>query len=149
MRLRSSLLAAVGVGCALVGVVSTPASAAPQTRNVNVATGRCLDSNGGGNVYTLGCNGGNYQLWSVEYDQSGGAEVKNVATGRCLDSNGNGNVYTLGCNGGNYQRWRAHPSGDYIMVWKNIATGRCLDSNGNGNVYTLGCNGGNYQRWGL
>jgi serine/threonine-protein kinase len=149
MRLRTTLLATVGVACALVGTLSSPASAASQTRNVNVATGRCLDSNGAGDVYTLGCNGGRYQLWSVQYDHTGGAEVRNVATGRCLDSNGAGDVYTLGCNGGNYQRWRAQESGTNIVVWRNLATGRCLDSNTGGEVYTLGCNGGNYQRWGL
>ena len=57
---------------------------------------------GTGNVYTLGCNGGNFQNW---YTGFGVPILYDAQTGLCLDSNYNGNVYTLGCNGGNYQNW--------------------------------------------
>jgi serine/threonine-protein kinase len=70
-----------------------------------MATGLCLDSNTSGNVYTLGCNGGAFQQWTVTNQGRFGWEIRNVATGLCLDSNTSGSVYTLGCNGGNFQRW--------------------------------------------
>lgn len=85
-----------------VAITSTAASADTYQ---DVATGFCLDSNANRQVYTLGCNGGSYQKWSVS--NVGSVRVlKNVATGFCLDSNANGQVYALGCNGGSYQKWK-------------------------------------------
>ncbi len=65
----------------------------------NVATGRYLDSNHNGGVYTLPHNGGNYQKWWLQE-----SKVINVATGLALDCNGD-RIYTLTRNGGNYQNW--------------------------------------------
>ena len=116
----------------------------------NVATLRCLDSNGNGSVYTLGCNRGGFQLWTST-ERNFGNELRDDATGRCLDSNTAGKVYTLSCNGGAFQQWTARAvgtvDGSSYFEFRNVATGLCLDSNGSGSVYTLGCNGGNFQHW--
>jgi hypothetical protein len=87
-------------GSAAKTSLAAGAGALQTTRIVNNQTGLCLDSNYNGNVYTLSCNGGNYQNW-----YGSGATIVNNQTGLCLDSNYNGNVYTLSCNGGNYQNW--------------------------------------------
>jgi Ricin-type beta-trefoil lectin domain len=113
----------------------------------DLSTSKCLDSNMGGNLYTLGCNGGLYQRWTVKDRAKSTVTLVDNATGRCLDSNANGSAYTLGCNGGLYQRWTAVPSSYGTVNLTNVATGRCLDSDVAGAVYTLGCNGGSYQRW--
>lgn len=124
---------------------ANPSIAAVETYK-NLATGYCLDSNAARQVYTLGCNGGSYQRWTVIVNSDGTRSFKNVATGYCLDSNAARSVYTLGCNGGSYQRWYISRNGSTI-TFKNKATGFCLDSNAARKVYTLGCNGGSYQRW--
>jgi serine/threonine-protein kinase len=148
--MRKTLIA--GVAAAVVTAVTLVASATgawalnggPWTWQ-NHATLLCLDSNSSGNVYTLGCNGGNFQLW-IDSQNSLGDQIKNYQTGRCLDSNTSGSVYTLPCNGGTFQRWIVTSTSRGFQI-KDTATSLCLDSNANGNVYTLACNGGNFQRW--
>jgi eukaryotic-like serine/threonine-protein kinase len=113
----------------------------------DLATGYCLDSNAAGNSYTMGCNGGLYQLWPGTTNSGGSITFTDRETGRCLDSNAAGSVYTLPCNGGQYQQWRVTDGGYGAWNLINVATGRCLDSNAAGNDYTMACNGGSYQRW--
>ncbi|WP_229820196.1 RICIN domain-containing protein [Streptomyces abikoensis] len=105
----------------------------------NVATGKCLDTNGS-SIYPHECNGGNYQRWYRNV--GGGYQLQNVATGKCLDTNGS-SLYPHDCNGGNYQRWIFN---GYPYQLQNVATGKCLDTNGS-SMYPHDCNGGNYQRW--
>jgi serine/threonine-protein kinase len=61
--------------------MSVSADAASNKAFVNVSTQFCLDSNGNGHVYTLGCNGGNHQNWTVS-----GQRLINVSTGKCLSA---------------------------------------------------------------
>lgn len=126
---------------------ATPAHAqsVPSTWK-NTATLKCIDSNAVGNVYTLSCNGGAFQLWS-NVSSNFGNQIINSQTGRCLDSSISGRVYTLPCNGGAFQQWVVTNAGQFGWQIQNVATGFCLDSNAHGNVYTLRCNGGNFQRW--
>ena len=93
----------------------------------HVQDGRCLDSsawnrgdNDAGDVYTLPCNGTDFQRWYYGWNASAGTaqelhpfgfsvEIRHTRTDRCLDSS-NGNVYTIPCQEGRSENqwWHAH-----------------------------------------
>lgn len=112
-------------------------------------TGRVLDGNSKGRVYTLAWNKGDYQRWVFEDLGDGYYKIKQKKTGRVLDGNSKGKVYTLAWNGGDYQRWSLEDLGDGYYMIKQKRTGRVLDANSKGKMYTLAWNGGDYQKWAL
>lgn len=143
--IKSFAFGGSAVVASILAVAMTSVAASNPETYKNLATGFCLDSNAARQVYTLGCNGGSYQKWTVKVVGSNRI-LKNLATGYCLDSNAARQVYTHGCNNGSYQKWTIIRTGSNI-TFKNLATGYCLDSNAARQVYTLGCNGGSYQKW--
>ncbi|MGF7233773.1 MAG: RICIN domain-containing protein, partial [Frankia sp.] len=139
-----------------------PAPAAPPVQAasktwVDTATGACLDSDGS-RVYTLGCNGGDYQQWTRD-----GLRLRNGHWGNCLTSKAGGynaegvqypdGLYMIACDGTSSQQWVVASSTRFGQAFRNVGTGKCLDSNqqspeGKGyQAYMLPCNGGNYQNW--
>lgn len=123
----------------------------------NRQTGRCLDSNHQGAVYTNTCDRRNaYQQWEVHFFRPkwyAGKEIilmKNVATGRCLDS-WDRRIMTLGCHA-----WRPQQfSVDYKRyrlgtTWRSFTgetSGMRLDSNDRGDVYGEPEHGNRNQEW--
>lgn len=61
------------------------------TTITNLGTGYCLDSNEAGHVYSLRCNGTDYQKWVVIQPAPGSAILlQNLETRRCLQQNSSG-----------------------------------------------------------
>jgi hypothetical protein len=71
----------------------------------NQATGRCLDSNASGQVYTSPCQapGNAYQDWNSPGFTSGWTTFSDVATGRLLYIDVNDSLFTAGAGGENDQ----------------------------------------------
>lgn len=131
--------------------VSAPAQADSSRLLRNWATGRCLDMNYSGVVYTLGCNGGNYQNWDLVYvsDQAGFYALRNAQTGLYLYRDGSGVRGGSSLNQANsiYPFARSGQAWEYQAEYRFTTGNVCLDSNGNGEVYAIGCNGGGNQTW--
>jgi len=154
-RTARSALAVISI-LATLTLVASPAAALPGGGGIirNWQTGLCLDSNHNGDVYAMGCNGGNYQNWDEGWISRDHYQIVNKQTGRCLDANQAGQVYTSPCARDNpYQRWKPtnwnRSCCDYyrIQFQHHIHGNVCLDSDRQGKVYTMPCNGGNFQNW--
>jgi hypothetical protein len=129
-------------------------------RIINYATGRCLDSDGQGDVYTLPCNGGNYQnwdgLWNSQWAHGGGYALEDDQTTLCtyIDTR---LPYTEPCaeifNPIFHITWDANTPAMQIRPDSLVGAAPgggdyCLDSNDAGQVYTNPCQDGNgYQNW--
>ncbi|MGW4808063.1 hypothetical protein [Kitasatospora sp. NPDC004272] len=149
-RLAAALTAMAAV-VAMAGVAATPAQA---TEGPNPywytgiirswAQGQCLDSNDKGDVYTLPCNGGQYQQWHITIkehpkDQWATVWIQDVQTQRFLapicdtcDSWQPG-VSTVGWL---TDGWLLFPSNDpwtaWRFAWNPGPSQRCLDANSPG-----------------
>ncbi|WP_432839800.1 RICIN domain-containing protein [Dactylosporangium sp. CA-092794] len=96
--------------------------------------GQCLDSNYNGEVYTLGCNGGQYQQWRfVHVDDGSGYPVwalKDQQTQRCLRATDSSlSTVSCGSDAGTFF-YAIYPQPDHnvlkLMTW---TSGGCLDAN--------------------
>lgn len=116
------------------------------------------------------CNGGNAQLWPLNYTAAqrwifvdagyGTYKIKNYKSGRVLsiacNSNAGGTqVWQYDDWNSPYQKWRIQPSsrnGRTVFMFVNVATGQALDvRNGVGRsgtrIQQWGCNYTNAQLW--
>ncbi|MDX3381823.1 ricin-type beta-trefoil lectin domain protein [Streptomyces niveiscabiei] len=157
-RRGSTAALAVGMSVGALFMSTTPASAYVGENFLrNWETGRCLDADDTGSIYTLPCQQGNaYQTWQpiyVRHDTYDVVQVKNKATGRCLHVNAHGALTTYWCDeSGNpnwNQRFAAKGSGWDRIELTNVLFNTCVDSNHAGAAYVTGCNGGGYQKWKL
>jgi hypothetical protein len=135
-RLLTAFVATVLSALAVAGVDAGAAHASGIWNIADAATGRCLDSNDAGHVYTQPCNGGNYQNWDQIYQSNQTYILEDMQTGLCLGSFGNSDIMAK-CgtvSGDSDYRWFM-VGGDYGTVYQNEGFSSVLDSNAAGQVY--------------
>ncbi|QNP68350.1 RICIN domain-containing protein [Streptomyces roseirectus] len=157
-RRGSTVALAAGMSVGALFMSSTPASAYVGENFLrNWETGRCLDADNEGSIYTLPCQQGNaYQTWQpifVQHTSYDVVQLKNKATGKCLHVNGGGALTTYWCDESGVpssnQRFAAKGSSWNQIELVNDLFRSCVDSNYAGAAYANGCNGGGYQKWKL
>ncbi|MHC5907718.1 RICIN domain-containing protein [Streptomyces sp. S6] len=157
-RRGSAMALAAGMSVGVLFMATTPASAyVGQNFLRNWETGRCLDADNEGNIYTNPCQSGNgFQTWEPIYLYNNGSDVvqvKNKGTGKCLHVNGNGALTTYWCDDNGTpsanQQFAAKGSSWNQVELTNRLFNTCVDSNYAGHAYVSGCNGGGYQKWKL
>jgi hypothetical protein len=140
-----ALVAAAGAFFASPGVARADVLYNGQYRSWG--TGNCLDSNWNGDAYSIGCNWGNFQNWTINHVATlegfiFGFNITDDETHRCLDSNGS-SVYTWSyCIAGDTnQLWWMIGQDNIHQVWCNasfsdLGNQRCgaLWDNGNGTL---------------
>ncbi|MFD7664706.1 RICIN domain-containing protein [Streptomyces sp. NPDC059788] len=151
MRVRLGIAGALAAVCASVVLAPSAHAADPiyggvQTI-VNEQTGRCLDSDVKGYVYTKACTDNNrYQQWHLE-TEGGDLHIRNVQTGFCLTAVNGEEVRAIPC-AGSYR-----PMSWEVIKWRgnNIRSRPLvtnLDSDHKGNVYLKsGSLDNRYQSW--
>ncbi|MFI5987263.1 RICIN domain-containing protein [Streptomyces sp. NPDC051555] len=151
LRIKWSGTAAVfGAGVMLATGLATPAHAAGEaTWYRNVQTGRCLDSNPSGKVYTSPCADkyNFYRQWQRTV-VNGKIRLKNMATNRCLTLNDSWSeiVRTDPCGiDDNELWWELRVNGTTRIVNPDS---KALDSDKKGNAYAKDYGADNpYQQW--
>ncbi|MFJ6250596.1 MULTISPECIES: ricin-type beta-trefoil lectin domain protein [unclassified Streptomyces] len=121
------------------------------TQIKNVATGRCLDSNYSGDVYTSPCAGDHnnpYQQWVGE-TIAGKYYLRNVQTLLFLEHNGT-SVRTAGWYSDN-RAWSTATGSQQQYNFRPYGVSLNLDSDAKGNVYlkelNQPTNNNPYQQW--
>lgn len=123
-------IAGAGAGAAmLTAALSGTASAGEQSvaagANFKIhraGTSSCLDSNTGGDVYTLTCNGGRNQVWT----NYAPGKFRNLATNACLAASRTA-VFTTTCSSNTTDWTTSSTTNKYV---KNVQTGLCLNNSG-------------------
>jgi serine/threonine-protein kinase len=157
-RSRSLIAVLIALVAASAVIIQSPAQAYVGT-NVerNRTTGKCLDSNDDGAVYTLPCSipiGSNpHQLWEPIFQGNDNwadiVKMKNVETGRCITLSGPNWITTQQC-GGVGQLWAANGLGwaDVVFESYNSFNSLCIDSYYTGpSVYPAACTFRGPQHW--
>ncbi|CAL9329817.1 RICIN domain-containing protein [Streptomyces sp. enrichment culture] len=153
MRFRTGLTGVAAAVCTTVAMAPSAYAADPifdyKNAVVNEQTGRCLDSNSTGEVYTSPCGKANpYQQWIPSWDGAYAWQLKNVQTQMCLGGVSEAAVRTMPCTkmyGPLQWKLRTDRATNALVnqAWPNV-----LDSNSKGNVYLKAASDSNrYQSW--